>query len=328
MINETKWNEAKELALKSDKVRDYSYIKKVYNKLVKKSEYTFRTEQFAFEMKGGKHYVTGYISNTERDIVDDIVTEKALKSMLKQINESTITLDYEHEAFRDDPTILPAGKIVEAKIDDRGLWVKAEINKNSPKFKSLWGSIKDGFLKAFSIAFKPIKVVEKTLVDGTVRLIEELQLLNVAITATPVNQSAVISNYSMKSVMLKAINEVNEMVDENVEKPAEVKEEAKVEEVAEAPKEEVKEEAKVEEKGEFPPKKKDGEEDEEEEDKDKKKKVEEKSVIAELKSLRKEIESQNKEIKDLKEKGIFKSKISEQPIVEKSVDVKDMLSMI
>jgi len=322
MINNIKWNEAKEIALKSDKVRDYSYIKKVYNKLIAKSSYTFRTEQFAFEMKGGKHYVTGYISNTERDVVDDIVTEKALKSMLKQINESTISLDYEHEAFRDDPTILPAGKIIEAKIDDRGLWVKAEINKNSPKFKSLWGSIKGGFLKAFSIAFKPIKVIEKTLVDGTVRLIEELQLLNVAITATPVNQSAVISDYGMKSVMLKAINEVKNMVDEKIEKPTEtpVVEEAKVEEVVEAV---------VEEKADAKPAKEDSEEDSEEEDKKKKDaKVEEKSVIAELKSLREQVEAQSVELKDLKEKGIFKSKTPSQPIVQKSEEVTDLLSAI
>jgi HK97 family phage prohead protease len=156
--------------------------------------YTFTTDQITFsktELKGEKQaYVTGYISVPDVDLYDDVVTMKAMDSMLKQIQDSVITIDYEHEAWRDDNSLLPVAKIVEAKVDDRGLWVKAILNRHSPKFKALWGSIEDGFINAFSIAFKPLKTVEKTLGGTTVRLIDELKLLNVAFTGAPVNQGS------------------------------------------------------------------------------------------------------------------------------------------
>jgi hypothetical protein len=82
-------------------------------------DYSFKTDQLTYssvDMKGiKKSYVTGYISVPEVDLYNDLVTPTALRSMLKQISEKSITLDYEHEAWRDDNTILPVGKIVEAK---------------------------------------------------------------------------------------------------------------------------------------------------------------------------------------------------------------------
>ncbi len=177
------------------------------------NSYKFKTDALSFstiEVKGiKKHFVTGYISTPDIDLYDDLVTPAGLKSMLKQIESGNITLDYEHEAWRDDNTILPVGKIVEAKIDDRGLWVKAEINKHSPKFKNLWGSIKDGFVNAFSIAFKPISTVMKTIGDAEIRLIDDLVLMNVALTGAPVNPEASMTGFSFKSAMANALKDMD-----------------------------------------------------------------------------------------------------------------------
>ena len=86
---------------------------------IKSKTYTFFTDVAGYEVvdvKGGKkYYVTGYISTKDRDLVDDIVTEKGLDGMLKQLLTKNIKLDVEHEAFREDnPTIIPIGKIIEA----------------------------------------------------------------------------------------------------------------------------------------------------------------------------------------------------------------------
>lgn len=190
--------------------------------VMERSDYKFKTDKLMFTAVGlkgkKKHYVTGYISTTDIDLYNDLVTNAAMKSMIRQIYESNITIDYEHEAFRDDPSILPVGKIVEAKMDEKGLWVKAVLNSNSPKFKDLWGSIKDGFINAFSIAFQPLKTVVKNLGDDKVRLIEDLKLLNVALTGVPVNQGAVVTDYGMKAIMLKAISE-SEKIGEQVVVP-------------------------------------------------------------------------------------------------------------
>jgi len=308
--------------------------------IIKEKSYSFLTDTISFKavdtLEGKKHYVTGYISVPEIDLYNDLVTPTALKSMLKQITESTIMLDYEHETWRDDSTILPAGKIVDAKIDDKGLWVKAQLNKASPKFSNLWESIKDGFIKAFSIAFKPIKTVMKTIGDTQVRLIEDLTLLNVALTGNPVNQSAVMTDFGMKAVMLKAIEdfgdtemrqecinnklakeETMETKDEQIEKPSEAPVEEKPAEATEEVKEESKEETKEEVK-------------EEVAEAPAEAKVDEKAIeklTAELKAMADKMEVQEKELKSLKETDVFKSVTPEQPEVksEKPISILGMI---
>jgi len=300
--------------------------------------YKFTTDTLTFstaELKGEKEaFVTGYISVPEVDLYDDIVTVKAMESMLKQIKESVITIDYEHEAWRDDNSILPAAKIVDAKVDDRGLWIKAILNKNSPKFKALWGSIKDGFVNAFSIAFQPLKTVTKAIGDVTVRLIDELKLLNVAFTGAPVNQGARVTEFGMKTVMLKSISDSetigdqvvvprrilnNIMEGKNMVEETNVEESQLVEEVKEEPKvEEVKvEEVKVEE-----PKTEEPVEDS---------KINE-EIVTELKSM---VEKQNEtiakqaaDLKALSEKEVFKSPVTIKPEVKSIEESIDQLSLI
>ena len=302
-------------------------VQEMKNTMNNQSSYRFNTDTMTFdtvELKGEKQaYVTGYISVPEVDLYNDLVTMNAMNSLLKQIEESVITIDYEHEAWRDDNSILPVAKIVEAKVDDKGLWVKAILNKNSPKYKALWGSIKDGFINAFSIAFQPLLTIEKEVDGVTVRLIEELRLLNVAFTGAPVNKGATMTEFGMKSVMLKAItdSEVNEervLVSKSfLEKLMEVKdmeekpieEPIKVEVIEEPVKEEVIEEPVI----------------------DKEKENNEK-LITELKALVKDkdatIEKQKTELKDLEKKPVFKSHMTIKPEVKNIEKSINMLSLI
>ena len=306
--------------------------------IVKKDDYKFITDSLTFsttELKGEKQaFVTGYISVPDVDLYNDLVTMKAMKSMLKQIEESTITIDYEHEAWRDDNSILPVAKIVEANVDDRGLWVKCQLNKNSPKYKALWGSIKDGFINAFSIAFQPLKTVEKSIDGVNVRLIEELKLLNVAFTGAPVNQGAKMTEFGMKSVMLKAISD-SEIRGEQIIVPKSLltklmeeksMEENKIEEpiVEEKPVELVKVEEPI---AEEPVKV----EEPVVEEPTVKTPIIEQKALDDLKSMieqqNKTIEKQAKELKSIQEKAVFKSLIPIQPKTKTTQNV-DMLGLI
>lgn len=313
------------------------------------TDYVFSTDKITYSsigLKGNKQsYVTGYISVPEIDLYDDLVTPNALKSMLRQITEKTITLDYEHEAWRDDNTILPVGKIIDAKVDDRGLWVKCQLNSHSPKYKALWGSIKENFVNAFSIAFKPLRTVEKSVGDTKVRLIEELELLNVALTGSPVNPGAKMTGHSMKAVMLKAIQDTKEekvlvskslltklMEDKNMEEEKIVaKDEAVESEAPEAPVEAVAE-PEVESTPEAEPVKEEAVVEEKEAEEAEEPAVAEEVVeaVAEaepevpaveqkaLADLKAKVEAQEAELKSLKEKSVFKSTLS-----DKEVEVKD-----
>ena len=279
---------------------------------------------------GGKtYYVTGYISVPEIDIQNDLVTPEAMESMLRQINESTITLDYDHEVWRDSSSILPVGKIVDAKIDSNGLWVKAELNTSSPKFNNLWGSIKGGFIKAFSIAFKPLKTVIRTVgSDKRVRLIQDLILLNVALTGAPVNKDALMTDFGMKSVMLKAIQDMEVKTMEN-------KEEKKAEEDKKLKEEEM---TKAEKKAEEDKQAADKEETKAEEDVEETKKkagngVENKSnsnaeILAQLKSMNEKINKQDELLNKIKDSPVMKS-LTPQPFPEqKDITLKGTLGLI
>ena len=190
--------------------------------------YTFFTDEIGYEQtetKGGKDYfVTGYISTKDRDLVNDVVSEEALSSMLSQINHKNIKLDVEHEAWREEnPSIVPVGKIVEAKRDDKGIFVKAVLNRAHGRFKEVWDSVKSGFLDAFSIAFKTTSYVHK-VVDGVkTRVLNGVELLNVALTGNPVNPECKMTEVFTKS--LKDMEDIKmaevEIKDESPEQPVE-----------------------------------------------------------------------------------------------------------
>jgi len=227
-----------------------------------KPQFKFLTNTMKYEelgtKSGKKYYVTGYISTDEVDRANEIVTKGCMESMLTQIKAGNVKLDVEHSTFTGENDI-PVGKILDADIDATGLWVKAEINRHHIKFKSIWNSVQEGFLDAFSIAYNVLDYANEVINGSNVTLLKGIELLNVAITGNPVNRGARMtesfykSSAYMKNIegdkmteeIKEDVQETTDEIKETVEEPVveEVKEEAPVvEEAAEVPKEEVKEE--------------------------------------------------------------------------------------
>lgn len=211
----------------------------------------FVTDQMSWETWGLKgksqqHYVTGYISTDEVDIYNEVVTPAAMKSMITQLKSGNIKLDVEHETFK-GASDIPIGRIVDAKmVEEKGvhkIWIKATINKSHSKFGEVWKSIRDGFLDAFSIAYKATEVADEIMDGASIRMLKAIDLLNVALTGNPVNRGSRMVDSFMKSVQEHDFEAEDEkMSEEKIEEP---KEEVK-EEVKEEPKEESKEEVKEE----------------------------------------------------------------------------------
>lgn len=202
-----------------------------------------------------EYYIEGYISTKDLDRVNDIVTDAALDDMVKQLKTRTIKLDVEHEAWKKSPNIIPVGKIIDARKDDKGVWVKAVLNNHISRFSEVWNSIKSGFLDSFSIAYKAIKAVDQKMGEKIIRLLDKVELLNVAITGNPANPECRMRPVLMKSldsipVIEQQIMEENKMSEQT---KTEIKEEPleKVEEVQEQPsepeaqKEEIKEQPEI-----------------------------------------------------------------------------------
>lgn len=151
-------------------------------------------------LKGEKEFfVEGYASTIDTDLSGETVEMTAQQDVLNQTQGQNITLDIEHSEWYDEKgnllqkpknTKIPVAKIIHSELRPKGVWVKAQLNRHLRSFNEVWGSIKDGFLKAFSIAFYP------TQRNGS--RIKHLNLVNITLTGSPVNPNATFS-VSMKS---------------------------------------------------------------------------------------------------------------------------------
>ena len=99
--------------------------------------------------------------------------------------------DHGLNAYMDNPVLLlnhdmkkPIGKILSAKVDGTGLWVKAQLAKNVEDADSAWNLIKQGILKAFSVGglFKKIK-----------DRITQWDLAEISVVTVPANQRSIFS---------------------------------------------------------------------------------------------------------------------------------------
>ena len=192
-------------------------------------------------LKGEKQYfIEGYASTVEKDLAGEVISDSAQESMLKQFRNRNITIDVEHEEWFDDDgnkldkpksSMIPVAKVVEAKKDNKGTWVKAKLNTSIERFKEIWGSIKGGFLNAFSIGFFPLRQVGS--------IIEDLNIVNLTLTGTPMNPGATFTPVLKSAIAYLKTNEMEsaKTMESNEAAPVEVKVEAPVVEtpVVEAP---------------------------------------------------------------------------------------------
>lgn len=125
-------------------------------------------------------FIEGYASTTDVDRAGDVVPrdvwEKGLANYLKN---PIILSQHDH----DDPI----GRMVEHKIDSKGLWIRARISAAAEVFNL----IKDGVLTAFSIGFM-IKDAEYNAA-ANVFVIKELELTEISVVSVPCNQNTVFS---------------------------------------------------------------------------------------------------------------------------------------
>lgn len=206
-----------------DKQNPEAYCSKIHKETTGKypnqKTFTFSTDSIQFKEIDGKEYVIGYASTGDKDLVGDIVTQECLQGMAEQIKKRNIKIDLEHETWDGQTnwdkekakTKLPAAKIVSATIDSKGLLIKAELNPDYKRFDekgnvtfdytTLKNNLKNKFLDAFSIAYIPLETAIQETKEGTIRLLKELNLLNVAFTGNPANPKA-----DFRAVLTKSLD--------------------------------------------------------------------------------------------------------------------------
>jgi len=201
------------------------------------------------EVKGQpKYFLKTTITTGDVDLVNDVVTEKCMESMIRQLKERTIKLDFEHEAFRGssfeeqefNKTRIPLGKRVSFERGEKGVDVTWELNQNWKKFDKegsvvftfdeIKANIEGKYYDGTSIAYIPTKTANAESKDGkSIRLLEDMVLLNVALTGNPVNTHAVVKEIFTKSLdYIKAKEDSNHTLTKlTTEEKMETKDEAK-----------------------------------------------------------------------------------------------------
>lgn len=125
--------------------------------------------------------IEGYANTTSVDRTGDIIPMPAWNKALENYLKNPIILAYhEHES--------PVGRMVDHRVDEQGLWVKARI---SAAAEDVFNLVKDGVLTAFSVGF----IIKDAMYDSVTDLfiIKELELLEISVVSVPANQDSIFS---------------------------------------------------------------------------------------------------------------------------------------
>lgn len=125
-------------------------------------------------------FIEGYASTVDIDRQGDVVPISVWEAGIQNYLKNPIILaQHDH----DDPI----GRMVEHKLDGKGLWIKARISAAAEVFSL----IKDEVLTAFSIGFRILDAEYNAAAE--VFLIKELELIEISVVSVPCNQDTLFS---------------------------------------------------------------------------------------------------------------------------------------
>lgn len=123
-----------------------------------------------------------------KDLGDDIVVKGAFKKSLGQMMPKLL---YQHDMKR------PAGVIVDAREDEKGLFIEGQMPKALPLAQEIMCLIKCKAIDSFSIGYSAVDS-ERTS-DGT-RNLKEVDLWEVSFVTLPMNPSAKLTSAKGKNI--------------------------------------------------------------------------------------------------------------------------------
>ena len=185
-----------------------------------------------------------YASTKDKDRMNDVVEPTAFEETLKQYMTNPIVL-LQHDMDK------PIWNVVEASIDEKGLFIRAKITEDTDW---VFSKLKNGVLRTFSIWYrvKDFETIENVNADGEysyTNIIKSLELFEISLVSVPANPFALIKSFDS---CFKAEEEMetaeeekpvetvaeSETTEEKVEEEETVKEEEKTEESENTEKEE------------------------------------------------------------------------------------------
>jgi len=125
--------------------------------------------------------IEGYASTVDTDRQGDIVPATVWKNGMQNYLKNPVILAYHDHSE-------PVGRMVDHRIDSKGLWIKARISAAAGEVFNL---IKDGVLTAFSIGFR-IADAEYNAAEELF-VVKDLELHEISVVSVPANQNTLFS---------------------------------------------------------------------------------------------------------------------------------------
>jgi HK97 family phage prohead protease/HK97 family phage major capsid protein len=125
--------------------------------------------------------IEGYASTNDVDRQGDVVPASVWEKGIQNYLKNPVILAYHDHSE-------PVGRMVEHKIDGKGLWIKARISSAATEVFNL---VKDGVLTAFSIGFRIVDAEYNSAAELFV--VKELELHEISVVSVPANQNTLFS---------------------------------------------------------------------------------------------------------------------------------------
>lgn len=144
--------------------------------------------------------ISGYANTSTKDRVGDVVLPSAFAKSLPTFLKNPILLA--NHDWND-----PIGVVLEATINDKGLFIKARISDTREDVKTL---IREKCLRTFSIGYNEI---DADMDESTkTKTISELELLEISVVTVPANHEAMFEVASSKQNS-KYYSDLNSLID-------------------------------------------------------------------------------------------------------------------
>jgi len=162
----------------------------------------------SYEERGDKFIVKGWASKAIVDRVNDIVLPTAFLESVKRFRENpklAPSLRLNHS--------FPIGRLETLEIQSDGVWVEASIAKGFDEADKARRMVKEDVLRFFSIGFIPLETEYEDKDDKEIRIIKNLDLLEVSLVDVPACQEAVFE-FDGKSIAVKPLTEEEQNMEE------------------------------------------------------------------------------------------------------------------
>jgi len=104
------------------------------------------------------------------------------------------------------------GKWTEIREDETGLWVEGELTPNHSVSQNVEASLRHGAIAGLSIGYIPTVVKEGKGESGNIRLLEEIELVEISVVDLPADKMASVSSIKNEVSKCEAMKDVEKIL--------------------------------------------------------------------------------------------------------------------